>query len=101
MDNTWGLFRLVPMRTAPSLAIYRESATYFHHLGPRPLHRRFIAHGIEHIGDPVRQLPHFGLFEAAGRHGGCADAQSAADGRGTRIVGHRVLVDRNVRTAAP
>src|SRR5450631_1353041 len=97
MGNAWGLLKSVPTRTAPLLAIHGESLTYFYDLGPRTLNRGFIAHVIEHIGNPIRQLPHLGLFEAARRHGGRTDAQSAADGRRTRIVRYRVLVDRHVR----
>src|SRR5580700_3491795 len=99
MDSAWGGPTPVPTHTEVRSAIHGKSPTYFHHLGAHALDRRFIAQGIEHIGDPIRQLPDFGLLEAAGRHGGGAYAQSAADGGRPRIVGHRILVDGDVRPA--
>src|ERR1700722_14427790 len=75
-----GIFTPVPMRTVRASAIDRKLPAYLHHLGPRTFRRRLIAHMIEHIGDPIRQSLDLGFFETASRHGGRADAQSAADG---------------------
>src|ERR1700734_3283650 len=97
MDSAWGGPMPVPTHTEMRSTIHGKSPTYFCHLDAHALDRRFITHMIQHIGDPIRQLPDFGLLEAAGRHGGGAYAQSAADGGRLRIVGHRILVDGDMR----
>src|ERR1700685_1082020 len=82
MDSAWEGLTPVPAHTELRSTIDGKSPTYFHHLDAHALDRRFITHIIQHIGDPIRQLPDFGFLEAAGRHGGGPYAQSAADGGG-------------------
>src|ERR1700678_2208215 len=99
MENAWGLLRAVPVRTRPYSPIDRKSSTQLDRPGPNPLDGGLIAHVIENIGDPIRQLLHLRLLEAAGGDRRRADAQSAGYGRGPWIVGHRVLVDRHMGAA--
>ena len=58
---------------------------------------RLVAHAVEHVGDPVADLPRLRFPEAAGRDRRRADAQAARHERRPRVVRHGVLVDRDVR----
>src|SRR5690625_5736455 len=60
-------------RPRSRLLVNREALAKRPHFLTNPLDNILIFDVIQHIADPMRQLPHFVLFKASRRHGWCTD----------------------------
>src|SRR6185295_17254395 len=65
--------------------------------GSRPLDHLLVLRRIEHVRDQVGELARFREAESAGGDRRRTEPDAARDRRLLRIVGDRILVDRDVR----